>query len=127
MKKILLALTATAAVAAPIALTAAPALANPGSPGCMTKAEWYRIHEGTYYSRVKAIVGSGGVFVDRTDYADGQIDIEREFRQCKANGKPASSWHTVWISFSNVTYDDDYNEIRSASQRVSYKGSWSRV
>ena len=126
MRKFILALVALTAIASPIALTAAPASANPGSPGCMTKAEWYRIHDGQTYPRVKAIVGSGGAYSDRTDYSDGQVDISREFRQCKPNGKPARSWNTVYIDFSNATYDSDWNMILG-QQRLDYKGAWSRV
>ena len=59
MKKIVLALAAVTAVAAPAALVAAPANAAPAR-GCVTKAEWSHVHRGLTRSDVLARTGTYG-------------------------------------------------------------------
>ena len=59
MKKILLALAAITAVAAPVALAAAPANAAPARP-CVTKAEWSHVHRGLTRNDVLARTGAWG-------------------------------------------------------------------
>ena len=59
MKRILLGLAASAAVAAPLALVTTPADAATNTP-CMTRAEFARIHTGMTVTQVKRIVGSAG-------------------------------------------------------------------
>ncbi len=109
-----------------VALTAAPAQADRGSPKCMTKAEWRKIDTGMSRARVKKIVGINGRVEYRTDYSDGTISKDVYYRQCRANGKPArGSWNTVWLSYDNYEYDDDY-DIYFTGFQVDYKGSWSR-
>src|SRR5881275_356286 len=81
MKKILLALAAITAVAAPAALLAAPANAA-SSTGCVTKAEWSHSHRGLTRTDVLARTGTWGhtntpgygytiVSYDRCDWTTG--------------------------------------------------------
>jgi len=153
MKKLLLALMASLLIAGTAAVvTPTSANAAPGSPRCMTKYEWNRIHDGQTRARVSQIVGNWGAVTDRTYYGDGTRTVDVSYRQCKANGRPASSWNTVWISFStemlygkyvwdscyDINWDtgncigrtvwDEWAE-RGVTRypRVDYKGSWSSV
>jgi len=59
MKKFLVGLVATTAVAAPLALVATPADAA-ANAACMTRAEFRKIHKGMTVTQVKRIVGSAG-------------------------------------------------------------------
>ena len=60
MKKIILAATAVAAVAAPVALSVAPANAATRNAPCMSRAEFRHIHIGQSVTTVQHIVGSKG-------------------------------------------------------------------
>ena len=59
MRKFVL-LVALAAIASPIALTAAPASANPGSPGCVTRTEYRQVHKGMTPRQVSRKIGMRG-------------------------------------------------------------------
>src|SRR4051794_26477918 len=122
MRKLILGLAAAAIVATPVALTAAPAQAQPwhpgmgdgdGTPHCMSKYEWKHIYEyepiedaeGNYVdysvgdSRyiVRAWTGTKGKVTDRTEYSDGELDLWIDYRQCMPTGVPASEYSTVSI------------------------------
>ena len=58
MKKIILAVVAVLAFAAPLTITASPASAN---PSCMSRTEFTHIHKGQTLARVRHIVGSKGM------------------------------------------------------------------
>jgi len=60
MKKSVVAIDATLAVAAPAALTAVPAHAEGKNPPCITRTEFKKIHKGQTLTTVKRIVGSAG-------------------------------------------------------------------
>ena len=125
MRKLLLGLLAIAAVTGPLAVTGA-AHADPGSPGCMNKHEWSRIKEGMTRTRVTQVVGSAGHVTWSSLDGDGwSKDVDVNFRQCRRNGTPASSWSTVYMAFSN--YDYDYPENDWHAMTLDYKGSWSTV
>jgi hypothetical protein len=122
-----------AAVAASTALlaggsliaTATAADANPGSPKCMTKAEWFKIHEGMSRTHVRQITGIPGHQTYSTYYSDGEHDISVEYHQCNGAGKPAKgSWNTVSIDYANGHYNNNFDWVRGY-MRVDYKGSWS--
>jgi len=59
MRRVVLALVALVAVAAPVTVAAAPANAA-NNPPCMSRAEFKKIHVGMNPTRIKAIVGSSG-------------------------------------------------------------------
>jgi hypothetical protein len=127
MRKIItVLLTTIALVAGPVALTAAPASADPGSPKCMTKAEWRKVKPGMTRAQVKRITGIKGRTTDRTDYSDGSITKYVDYRQCRKNGKRASKYNTVWLSFDNYEYDRDY-DLYFTAFRVDYKGAWHSI
>ncbi len=91
-------------------------IAAPAPAPCMSKIEWNAIHDGMTRAEVAALVGYYGTETSRTEYSDGEIDIDVDYRQC------GSTDGTVWLSFSNWDYDYDYN---TDTFRVDYKGSWS--
>ncbi len=125
MRKILLGLVATAAIATPLALAAAPAHANPGSPNCMTKAEWFKIKDGMIRDRVRQITGISGKVTNRSYFSDGTRSLDVDYKQCRGNGTPApGSWNTVWISYDNYRCSANYDVVMTPMQ-VDFKGSWS--
>jgi len=129
MRKFLLLLTALAAVAVPSLAVTAPANADAGSPTCITKAEWRKVHQGMSRARVQQITGVWGHITSSADYANGTRDIDVDYRQCRANGTRASSWDTTWMSYQNYHYNSDYDEVLNAGRvmRVDYKGAWFSV
>ena len=52
--------TTAAAVIAPLALWAAPASADPGTPGCVTRAEYGQVRKGMTKAAVDAEFGTRG-------------------------------------------------------------------
>jgi hypothetical protein len=125
MKKIILALTVLVGLAAPVTLTATAAEANPGSPNCMTVAEWRKVHKGMSRAKVKRITGIWGNQTGTTLWGGGDKSVDVDYKQCRRNGTPApGSWNTVYISFDNYRYDRNYNSVRTG-MNVDYKGSWS--
>jgi Ni/Co efflux regulator RcnB len=127
MKKLLLTLAATVAIAAPLALNATPAQADPGSPKCMTLTEWRKIKANDTMSRakVKQITGIYGKVTNRSYFSDGTAEIDVDYRQCLRNGRPAPAYNTVWLSYDNYHYSADYSQEYRTNFRVDYKGSWS--
>ena len=122
MRKLLLGLVALLAIATPIVLTATPAQADPGSPRCMTKAEWYKIKEGQRRATVTRITGITGKVNFRSYSSDGSVYTSVDYRQCLRTGKPASRWSTVTIDFDTFDWDNWYD---TGIPHVDYKGSWS--
>ena len=127
MKKSLLGLVATAAIAAPITLVATPAQADAGSPKCMTLREWRKIKDNDTMSRAKVrqITGIYGKVTNRAYYSDGTAEFDVDYRQCLRSGRPAPAYNTVWLSFDNYHYSWDYSHEYRTNFRVDYKGSWS--
>jgi hypothetical protein len=125
MRKFLIAAATLLAVAAPVAVVAAPADAAVRSPKCMTKTEWRTLSEGMTRAQVHTATGIWGKQTYRTDYSDGEIDLDYDYRQCNRYGKPVpGSWNTVSINFDNVDYTEDY-DMFFTSQQVNYVGAWS--
>lgn len=95
---------ATSAVVAGGAAVALPAAADaaPGTPGCVTHAEWqYQMHNGLTRQQVANQVGTYG-HVDTTyENGDGTKSTYVHFRQCRPSGQPAASWQTVSVEFDN--------------------------
>jgi len=60
MRKSILSLVALTTILCPIALTAAPASANPGSPGCVTRTEYRQVHKGMTPGQVSRKFGMRG-------------------------------------------------------------------
>ena len=92
MKMTVLAAAAVLAVAAPVALTAAPANAATKAhhnPPCLTRAEFNRIHQGQSLPTVAKIVGSKG----RVSLGSSFMTI-REFTTCTA-------FHVSNVSFQH--------------------------
>jgi hypothetical protein len=103
MRKILAILVALAAMlAGGVALNPSPSSANPGSPQCITKAEWKRLEEGMTRNKVKRITGIWGKTYDSYDYRSGAREISVKYRQCLGNGKPSRGWDFVFVAYSNV-------------------------
>lgn len=125
MKKTLLAAAAGIAALAPLAV-AGTAHADAGSPQCITKAEWFKIHKGMSRTRVAQITGTYGHKTNDTYYSDpAQHLIDVDFHQCNRYGRPAKgSWNVVYMSFANGhwTYNYDWNR---GPMELDYKGSWS--
>jgi hypothetical protein len=59
MNKFLVA-TVAAAVTSPLALLSSPAAADPGTPGCVTRAEYGQVRKGMTKSAVDAELGTRG-------------------------------------------------------------------
>jgi len=95
MKKILVGLAATATIAAPIAITA-PAQANPGSPGCVTRAEFKRVdtngRDASTRTQVTRMFGTRGRI---TSTGSGGTSVE--YKTCA--GDP------MW-SYADVNFDN---------------------
>lgn len=88
MRRLALAATALVAVAAPIAVVAAPASAA-YNPPCATRAEFRAIHTGQSLTKVASIVGSRG----RVSMSSPYVVI----RQWKTCGNP---YGNMTIGFS---------------------------
>jgi hypothetical protein len=87
LKRFILGLVATTAVAAPLAvISTAPANAA-GNPPCITRAEFRKIHNGMSLTQVRRIVGGTG----RVSLSSPPIVI-RDFKTCTA-------WHVSNVSF----------------------------
>ena len=91
-----------------LAVTTEAASANPGSPRCITKAEWRKIKPNMTRAKVKRIAGINGKVTSRSEDADGNVDMQVEYRQCKRNGKPAFPWNVTWVEFDNYKDNPDY-------------------
>ena len=100
MRKIILALTALAGLLTPVALAAAPANADFGSPGCVTRAEWRLVHTGQSRWTVARIVGTDGRVLHNYGYGVQN----RTYRTCAGGG----------LTFAGITY---------VNQRVNYKAT----
>ena len=106
MRKIILALTATVAVAAPVALTATPAQAYAGTPGCVSLTEYRSITDGMTQRQVANRFGTKAHpywgKVTWTWDSDYSKEIDREYKRC-INGKPVSIWEHggVEVDFEN--------------------------
>jgi len=125
MRKFIATAAATAALAGGALVAATPANAAPGSPNCMTKAEWFKVHKGMSRDRVHQITGIWGHKTNDTYYSDGEHDIDVNYKQCNRHGRPArGSWNNVWMSFANGHYNNDYDWVRGY-MRLDYKGAWS--
>jgi len=116
MRKFILALVALATIASPLAFTA-PASAA-GTPGCVTRAEYLRIHGGHTVRQVRNITGAWGRQVDRSEYSYSDVrtnddwettyevwmtdvDTWRDYRKCRS----WRGWNrTVSINFDNYTH-----------------------
>lgn len=85
MKKIILAATALAAVAAPLAVSVAPAQAATNPP-CATRAEFSRLRVGMTVPTTQHIIGSPG----RVTMA-GSLMSQRQWHVCGS----AYSWVTL--------------------------------
>jgi hypothetical protein len=81
MKKILLGLVALVAIAAPITLIATPAEAGSNTPGCVSKAEWSKVHSGMSPQRVHDIFGTYGKVTWRYS-SGGYYGLTRDYRHC---------------------------------------------
>ena len=75
--------------------------------------------------RVKQIVGYWGTIVDRAEFSDGEVWVWRQYRQCNSKGRPARSWNTVSVDFTNLSGYDDNSDPILGWQRVDYKGDGS--
>lgn len=111
MRNVLLGLVATAAVAAPLVLAAASAQADPGSPGCATRAEYSKVKKGMSPERVARIFGTNGK-VSYSCIGTSVFSLSREYKPCQ----PYTEW-------SHVEVDFDKNR-RSAPWKVDGKSSW---
>jgi hypothetical protein len=113
MRKLLLGLVAVLTVAAPVALIAAPANADPGSPKCMTLREWRKVKEGQSQAEVKRITGITGKKSRTSHYSDGTIDFSVEYSQCNRQGRPSGYTTSLYFA-TEVTYGayvwDPYND-----------------
>jgi hypothetical protein len=94
LKKVALAAVATAAIAAPLAVTAAPAHAAV-NPGCATRAEFSRIHHGQTVRTTQRIIGSKG----RVSMA-GSFLSQRQWHVC------GSSFSWVTLTYLNGRLDN---------------------
>lgn len=109
MKKLLLALVATLALTGSmVVLSTTSASADPGSPSCMTLREWRKIDDGMTRAQVDRIVGNQGKKGRTTHFSDGTMSYSVDYRQCRANGKPAASWYTASIYFETEVKYGDY-------------------
>jgi hypothetical protein len=95
MKKILLGLAALVAIVAPLTLIATPAEANPGSPGCVTRAEFKRIdvngRDAHTRTQVTRIFGARGHV---TQFGSSGTTVE--YNPCAGN-----SYSYVDVDFDN--------------------------
>ena len=128
MRALLIAAGAALAVAAPVVGTVAPASANPGSPRCITHAEWQRVHPGLTQIKVKRIVGYPGWVHQTWDWSDGRYDTYRRYQKCNRRGNPAGGRrNVVKVKFTNLLSVDEWgNETYGNAQRVAWRGAWRR-
>ena len=96
MRKLLLGLVAVTAVAAPVALVSAPANADAGSPGCVTRAEFKKVdtrgRDASTRTQVTRIFGTHG----KVQYR-GSGGVGVEYRTCAGD----STWSYVDVDFDN--------------------------
>ena len=108
IRRIALGLAASAVVATPVLVVNESANANPGSPGCVTRAEFRKIDtngwDATSRARVTAIFGTRGHV---TSYGSGGTEVEYE----PCAGDPDYSWVDVdfehgraWFKWMSVIY-----------------------
>lgn len=90
MRKIILAATAVAAVAAPVALSVAPANAATRNAPCMSRTEYRHLHSGLSVAQVQRIVGSKG----RLSMSSSYLSI-RQWNTC------SNSFGVATIGFIN--------------------------
>ena len=128
MRKIILALTATVAVAAPVALTATPAQAYAGTPGCVSLTEYRSITDGMTQRQVANRFGTKAHpywgHVTWTYESDSLIETDREYKRCSKAGKPLSIWAHggVEVDFTDETdwdWDSDYDYWVNGYQKLS--------
>jgi hypothetical protein len=95
LRKFLITLTALAAVATPLALTATPAEAAAVNPPCASRAEFNRIRVGMPVRTTQSIIGSPG----KVSMA-GSFFSQRQWRVCGS----AYSW--VTLTYMNGRLDN---------------------
>jgi len=97
IKRGLAAIAASSAVAAgAIVATGTAANAIPGTPGCVTRAEFRRVHDGMTRSTVTAKFGTGG-HITHESWGSGGHNVTVEYRTCA--GDPA--WSYAEVDFTN--------------------------
>lgn len=129
MRKLLLSLTAVAAVATPLVTVSAPAQAYAGTPGCVTRTEFRAVTHGMTQLQVARKFGSYmHPYWGMTTYTytgDYGNDIDRQYRVCNAAGRPMSYWDgEVTVDFESAyhTYTGtSYGPVRETSKtRTTY-------
>lgn len=97
MKKFLLGLVATTAVAAPLALVSAPAHATDSASPCITRSEYHQVHEQMSLEGVRQIVGGSGMKVASYP-ANPSADLpgwqRRAFRKCDTRNAATMEFET---------------------------------
>lgn len=128
MRKFILALTAVATVAAPVALTAAPAQAYAGTPGCVSLTEYRSISDGMTQRQVANRFGTKAhpywgkvTFTWNSDYSK---EVDREFKRCSKAGKPLSIWEHGGVEV-DFEVESDWDNGEFYGPMVSYyKNRW---
>lgn len=103
MKKTVVALTTTLAIAAgPLAFGGVAEAKAAKADSCITKAEYKKIKKGMTLKQVASIVGSKGTVYSKTDATQGFFVVTRTFKACKPYSKKKSG---IAVAFDNMNED----------------------
>ena len=75
-------------------------------------------------SQVHNVTGISGTTTDTTTFEDGWSELTTvSYRQCKANGQPASAYDTVSMIYQNYAFTEDYDSYPVPAYVYS-RGDW---